>query len=259
MGKSNTSMFRTTQNETSRTDQSTSDLNSKLENKGNIPENKKKKIDPQTTLHIYDKNARKFLFYSKDFSKIYSITPPFFSIFPYDGGFPTRYHLNQVFFCGGHDETQLLRCTFLLDIIKGTFTKKQDMNYERRFHILEEVDHKIMAIGGKTTEKETNTCEAYNPNTDFWDIIPSMNYPRVSAISFALNNDVCYVVGGNFLNQEENSMEKICFKDFDMKWNLIKYKNSTNYKIPGNCANSCEIGNNKFLIFGGYSENNLIS
>ena len=122
------------------------------------------KIDPKSTLHFYDKNTKKFLFFSIPQQRIFTVPVPLpMSSFPYDGFFPSKYYNNQLFFCGGQSEAQLIKATFMINISSGSIEKKSDMNCERAFHCLEEVDGKMVAIGGKTTKMETNSCEIFTP------------------------------------------------------------------------------------------------
>ena len=228
------------------------------------------KIDPKSTLHFFDKMTKKFLFFSIPQQKVFTLAVPLpLTSFPYDGFFPSKYYNNQLFFCGGQSETQLIKATFIINLSSGSIEKKSDMNYERAFHCLEEVDGKMVAIGGKTTKTETGSCEIFTPsnlkplgssiNQSEWQMIPQLQSARSNAVSFTFNSCICYVIGGLSSTEENLQIETCNFRDKDMKWSYIKFHNPANFQIPERCSNSCDLGSGKFLIFGGFTQKSMLT
>lgn len=68
-----------------------------------------------------------FLFFAMNYNKIYSVSVPNLTMFPYDGRFPSIFFNSNVFFCGGSMQNALLKTTFILDTLKASFIKMRDM------------------------------------------------------------------------------------------------------------------------------------
>lgn len=217
------------------------------------------RIDYRSTLHLYNRITREFLFYSTNMFTIFSIAVPNLSVFPYEGNFPSKYFNNNLFFSGGMNESQTLKVAFLIDLDQKNFIKKSDMKNSRGFHCIEEIEGNIIVLGGKSTKKEMNYCESYNPLSDKWSEIAPLNYPRANAISFILNRFICYIMGGNSMLNESSLIERRRFNENEKSWAVVQYRNIPNFYLPVLCANSCEIGEGRFLIFGGYSDKNLMT
>lgn len=218
-----------------------------------------KKVNYCQTLHHYNRISKKFLFYSLNTNSIHSFPIPNLSAFPYDGNFPSIFYNNNLFFCGGIIETKVLCTSFMMDLEKKNVLKKSDMINGRSLHCLEEIEGIIYAIGGKFLKQELNQCEGYNNSRDVWIESYPMNYARANATTFIFEGHICYIVGGNNEIKDKGLIERRKFKEKESTWTIVHFRSIPNFILPIRSANSCKIGDGKFLIFGGYSDKNLMS
>ena len=216
------------------------------------------KIDPLNTVHKYDKDTKSFFLYSPLYKKkfIIPIPPQLSSIFPLEGCFPSKYWGNNIFFCGGIKDNQVIKQAFLFDLSQGKFITRPEMLTPRAFHCLEDADNSVVAIGGKSLNQDTNSCERYDPSRDIWEQFPPLNNARSSAISLSYQASI-YIIGGGPTNQEIAAMEGIKLREGDRSWKIIQINLRPDYSFPFLCANSCELRDGKFLIFGGFTDKNM--
>lgn len=126
------------------------------------------------------------------------------------------YWLGSIFICGGNDGNNILRTfeTYTLE------TKKDDekwvhkelakMTFKRdELAIAMGPDNKIYAIGG--FGGPSNSCldsaERYNPATNTWEVIASLNIPRRALSAVALPDGI-YAIGGFDGNNYLSSIER---------------------------------------------------
>jgi len=212
------------------------------------------KIDPLTTIHHYDKDSHSFLLFSPLQKKKFYIKVDNVPIFPFEGCFPSKYFKSYIFFCGGMNENQqILKTTFMFDLIQGKFIKRTDMKMERAYHCIEQVGDNMIALGGKTNNQDTSNCELFNSNLNDWEPFPNMLSPKSSAVSFGFQTTL-YIGGGGPDIKESVILECIKLHENEKVWKLVQFKSAlANYSFPRLCANSCNMGNGKFIIFGGFS------
>ena len=55
---------------------------------------------------------------------------------------------------------------------------------------------RLLAIGGKDSDKPTTAVHMYNPTTDSWEVISHMGTPRFWCIAAVLPNNQLMVLGG---------------------------------------------------------------
>jgi len=225
-----------------------------IDSMANVPT----KIDPLNTVHKYDKDTKSFFLYSPLFKKkfIIPIPPQLNSIFPLEGCFPSKYWGNNIFFCGGMRGDQVLKQTFLFELNQGRFITRPEMMTPRAFHCLEDADTGVVAIGGKSINQDTNSCERYDAAKDIWEQFPPLNNPRSSAISLSYQSSI-YIIGGGPPNQEIAAMEGIKLREGDRTWKIIQINLLPDYSFPFLCANTSELRDGRFLIFGGFTDKNM--
>lgn len=75
---------------------------------------------------------------------------------------------------------------------------------------------KILAIGGRgllnnhpfyPTVDPVSSCEVYDPQTDTWELVGDLKFPRSDHLSFPIGNDRILIVGGNHLTTEVVEIE----------------------------------------------------
>ena len=88
---------------------------------------------------------------------------------------------------------------------------------------------KIYIAGGMQTDEEicrvlvNDTCEMYDPSTNEWQMMPSLNIPRHSS-SMVCFQEALYVVGG-LKNKNKHSRE-LSVEVFDFKTNVWEKKST---------------------------------
>ena len=73
------------------------------------------------------------------------------------------------------------------------------------------------------------------------------------------NDNVCFIIGGNLSIKDQFLIERNKFNGVMEPWEIIEYKRPSNYQFPLKGGNASNIGNNRILIFGGYSDKNMFS
>ena len=81
---------------------------------------------------------------------------------------------------------------------------------------------KIYVGGGRQKKRTLRTCEMYDPLTDEWQVMPSLNVPRHSS-SMVCYEEALYVVGGMKTRQDR----ELSVEMFDFKTNKWMKKKST--------------------------------
>jgi N-acetylneuraminic acid mutarotase len=130
----------------------------------------------------------------------------------------------MMYLIGGNDGEKLLNIVELYDYKYAKHYTKQSMKEERdELAVAKGNDGKIYAIGGYGGFPSQNkfclkSVEVYNPLTDHWDYVASLNIPRRALTAVTLPDGI-YAIGGydgiNYLN----SVEK--FDEMKNKWTLI--------------------------------------
>ncbi|XP_022799769.1 kelch-like protein 8 [Stylophora pistillata] len=104
------------------------------------------------------------------------------------------------------------------DTVENTWEEIADMKEERGGTFGVAMKEKIFVAGGRHRERNPllQTCEMYNKSTNEWQLVGSLNAPRVYGNMICLNQKL-YVLGGkNEQNQAELNIE--CFDPTEAKW-----------------------------------------
>lgn len=113
---------------------------------------------------------------------------------------------NYLYVLGGYGMGKLMKMpqktALSFDILKSKWKRKADLQMERCYACGAAARGKIFIAGGYTFQKKlrtsgyyTDTCEVYNPDTDEWQLIASLNTPRSGGNMVCLGGTL-YVVGG---------------------------------------------------------------
>ena len=216
------------------------------------------RVDPSVTVHKFDKDTKSFFLFSPILKKKYiiQVPPQLSTLFPNDGCFPSRYWNNNIFLSGGINQNQVMKSTFIFDFNQGRFITKSDMLIPRAYHCLEEIERSIIALGGRSTVQDTTSCELFNPGNESWEQFYPMNFPRSSAVSLSFQGSI-YIIGGGITSQETPLIESIRLREQDKSLKIIEINSPRRFVFPSLCANSCEIGEGRFIIFGGFTDKNM--
>lgn len=76
------------------------------------------------------------------------------------------------------------------------------MHSQRCYVSVVELNGLIYALGGYDGKNRLNSAERYDPNTNQWTLIPSMNYLRSDAHASTLNDKI--YITGKWLDYEIN-------------------------------------------------------
>ena len=107
----------------------------------------------------------------------------------------------HLYLIGGSDSTPGFGSTTVerYDPSKDSWEDVAAMNEARHDAFGASMNNNIYVAGGYRKKDQTgmvvNTCEVYNPSTNEWQLMPSLNVPRHSA-SMVCCNGTLYVVGG---------------------------------------------------------------
>jgi N-acetylneuraminic acid mutarotase len=66
---------------------------------------------------------------------------------------------------------------------------------------------KVLVTGGKDTYFSQNSTELYDPTTETWTTVDSMNFKRLCHSASLLTNGKVLVAGGDFNGTTSNSAE----------------------------------------------------
>ena len=115
-------------------------------------------------------------------------------------------------YCGKSGTTKVLR----IDIEKDSCEEVASMNMRRYDAFGTYMNGKIYVAGGKQNSSVLlNTCEMYDPATNEWQIMPSLDVPRHSSSMVCFQGSL-YVIGGVNSNSRELSVEM--FDSSANKW-----------------------------------------
>ena len=107
---------------------------------------------------------------------------------------------DNVFVVGGYPP--ILGSVIMYNPINNTWISKANMNTPRQHPgVVIDSQNRIYAIGGyvdhnQTNSRTTNSAEVYDPTTNSWSNIASMNYPRAGASTVISKSGHIYVIGG---------------------------------------------------------------
>ena len=113
----------------------------------------------------------------------------------------------SIYICGGSDG-HILRSFDRLDLASNTWKALASMRGKREEHGLTiGPEGKIYAIGGFNGKSSLATCERYNPETNRWEDIASLNCARRSLSAVGLPDGV-YALGGYSGEKYLSTVEK---------------------------------------------------
>lgn len=113
---------------------------------------------------------------------------------------------NEVFFCGGTNQTEqkLVQKSYFYNLATFTVSRKELMARPRHSFAIAHLENYIYVCGGKEAGNQNyatiNYCERYNVKTGGWSNIASLNYSRFRASAFVWKNKL-YVAGGILSNE----------------------------------------------------------
>ena len=89
---------------------------------------------------------------------------------------------DKFYITGGRTETQEFSNVIIYDRKTDSLKRIMDLNYPRSYHtfIFNDVFETIMVIGGEYC----NTVEIFDPLTNRWQLLPSLNVPRCNPLFF---------------------------------------------------------------------------
>lgn len=148
---------------------------------------------------------------------------------------------------GGIDNTTILNTTILYS--KGTFTKKQNMFYERRTHAMCKIDDMIYVCGGIDVNHEPiSFCEKYSLQYEKWVKIAGMLNEKSHLTLCSLNNNYLFSFGGE--NKHENLLDIIeRYSVLNDTWELLKVR----LPIKIECCACVKKNQREIAIMGGYN------
>ena len=104
-----------------------------------------------------------------------------------------------------------------IDPEDGNHEEVASMNEARHDAFGAAMNGKIYVGGGRQKKRTLRTCEMYDPLTDEWQVMPSLNVPRHSS-SMVCYEEALYAVGGMKTRQDrELSVEMFDFKTNEWK------------------------------------------
>ena len=108
-----------------------------------------------------------------------------------------------------------------IDPEDGNCEEVAPMNEARHDAFGAAMNGKIYVGGGRRKYRSLGTCEMYDPLTDEWQVMPSLNVPRHSS-SMVCYEDALYVVGG----MKKKGDRELSVEMFDFKTNEWKKKST---------------------------------
>lgn len=102
---------------------------------------------------------------------------------------------------------------------------------------------RIFAVGGWTNDRPSEKVEKYNPYTDTWQEVSSMNRPRCG-IGVAIIGESLYAIGGHDGNKYLNSVERYDIEND--RW----HEDVANMTVERTSFNVISLGNQIFAIGG---------
>ena len=112
-----------------------------------------------------------------------------------------------------------------IDPEDGNREEVASMNVARHDAFGAAMNGKIYVGGGRRKYRSLRTCEMYDPLTDEWQVMPSLNVPRHSS-SMVCYEEALYVVGGMKMRQDR----ELSVEMFDFKTN--KWKKTSTIPVP---------------------------
>ena len=108
-----------------------------------------------------------------------------------------------------------------IDPEDGNCEEVASMNEARHDAFGAAMNGKIYVGGGRRRSTTLKTCEMYDPLTDEWQVMPSLNVPRHSS-SMVCYEEALYVVGG----MKKKQYRELSVEMFDFKTNKWKKKST---------------------------------
>ena len=216
------------------------------------------KIPP--IIYYYDRNIFQFIIYKLQTNQRYIITPPKDSQFPLQGHFPSCFIGENIFFSGGHQGSNALSSSYIINLSTGAFNKKTNMINERMLHCIQLAnDAFIYAIGGSNSSQPISSCEKFDIGMNRWETISSLNEAISDITSILFQNTIIYIFGGHAMLNDVSTIQKLDTLKRGSPWMYVNVINPSSSWVKVHCCNSCPLNSDEFLIFGGYSKNILKS
>ena len=129
---------------------------------------------------------------------------------------------------------------------------------KRAWHSSMFYNNKLYIVGGAASENlKLKECECYNLIQKQWELLPNLNNSRCNPSLCIYNQEFLYVFNG-WVNKDKflDTIEYINVNNFATGWKVLKPDDpGMAWEGFSNCC-SAVIGDNKILIFGGYSKKN---
>ena len=110
-----------------------------------------------------------------------------------------------------------------IDPEDGNCEEVASMNEARHDAFGAAMNGKIYVGGGRRRSTTLKTCEMYDPLTDEWQVMPSLNVPRHSS-SMVCYEEALYVAGG--MKKKGRQYRELSVEIFDFKTNKWKKKST---------------------------------
>ncbi|MCQ2819153.1 MAG: hypothetical protein MJ252_17965 [archaeon] len=134
----------------------------------------------------------------------------------------------KVYISGGKDEKEDFPNVLIYDSERNKLKRVMDLNEPRAFHtmVYSDVFETIMVFGGENR----NSVEVYDPLSNRWLMLPSMNFPRADVyFHFDKPKGLMFTMfgkEGNILDdQHSNIIEVLDLADFRTGWCKVEYFN----------------------------------
>jgi hypothetical protein len=157
---------------------------------------------------------------------------------------------DEFIFAGGvnHLFNHVTSKAFKYNIRLNKYTKMNPLIYRRFFAKLISVRGRIFMVGGRDYGQDKdailNKCEEYNEESQKWEVVGDLNYPRCN-FSVTVHNQEVYIFGG--ITKDSSLLEIIETFSFQKnRWEVLGL-----YLTPGIYGNLSFVINDDIYILGG--------
>jgi hypothetical protein len=200
---------------------------------------------------VFGTDNEPFMFYIEKDSLKFKIKPITWKLRLYNHQGAVRISAEEILFAGGVNFlfNRVYEKTFIYNLRTKEIKKLPNMLNNRFFAGFSYYDGKIWAIGGRGYGEDAvavmNECEAFNFETNSWNLIPSLNNGRCQASSFVLNKRL-YIAGGLMRDGKATNTIEV-FNSHKNRWELMGIQLSE--KLMGFIARP--MPDNSLVIIGG--------
>lgn len=211
-----------------------------------------KAIEGTNEIMIYEKKSAKM------FKKQLKLTKNPFGYTRFPIGCRSLLLGDKLYITGGKDEKKEYPVVLIYDRKNDTLKRIMDMRVARSYHtmIFNDVFDTIMVIGGENE----NSVEIFDPLTNRWQLLPSLNYPRANPFFyFDESRGMMYIMfgveGKIMSNLYSEVIEYLDLTNVKEGWLKFDYNNKSNLNLRS-FLNVCPLNNDLMLIYGGVTARN---